>query len=121
MAIDEKLTLIKQRFDFVDSIKSLFAEMNSYLIDGSMQVPEITINFGNAEGKYNYGGSAKVLDLSWYARYKPTVDKIIIAFTYIGFIFLLYKRLPDIISGAGAITEKGHDIVTGKRDKGGRD
>lgn len=47
--------------------------------------------------------------MSWYARFKPTVDLIIITYSYISFAFLVFKRAPDIISGAGAVTTKTKD------------
>ena len=43
--------------------------------------------------------------MSWYSRYKPFVDGIIIGFSYLSFTFLVFKRLPEIISGSGAITD----------------
>lgn len=47
--------------------------------------------------------------MTWYSRFKPTVDLIIIAYSYISFAFLVFKRAPDIISGAGAITSRTKD------------
>lgn len=114
-AINLKLSSIKDKFAFANDINSMFSSIKEYLIDSGTTVPKITINLGSAEGKYNYGGSALVLDMKWYSRYKPIVDLIIIAFVYINFIFLIYKRLPDIISGAGAITERFEDVGKGYR------
>ena len=102
--INEKIGLIREKFGFVENIKTIFNTVTTNLIEGEPEVPKIEINLGNTEGKYDYGDTAYVLDMTWYLRYKPTVDLIIVAFAYIGFIFLVYKRLPDIISGAGAIT-----------------
>ena len=69
-------------------------------------VPRITIDFSNAENTlYNYGGEMYILDMAWYSRYKPIVDGLIVGFAYLGFIFLVFKRLPEIIKGSGAITD----------------
>jgi len=102
--LEEKINSIKEKFGFVENIKTIFNTVTNNLLEGEPEVPKIEINLGNSEGKYDYGNTAYVLDMTWYLRYKPTVDLIIVAFAYIGFIFLVYKRLPDIISGAGAIT-----------------
>lgn len=51
--------------------------------------------------------------MSWYSRYKPIGDGIFLSFAYIFFIWNLYKRLPDIINGAGMVTE----IVISDRNK----
>ena len=116
------MLIIKEKFSFAIDIQTSFTEIKTYLLDADSEVPQITINLANAEGKYNYGTNGKVLDMSWYSRYKPTVDKIIIAFCYINFIWLLFKRLPDIIAGAGAITERGNDVMNGyKQSRRGGD
>lgn len=87
----------------MDNIKGAFDDILLVLDDTTEEIPKITINLDNVESKYNYGDTALVLDMSWYGRYKPFVDTIIIAFSYLGFIWLVFKRLPDIISGAGMI------------------
>lgn len=95
---------IKSKFSWATDIASDWEEIADYLKGAGSEVPKIVIDLDNAESRYNWGDSSYVLDMTWYARYKPTIDLIIIGFTYIGFFFLLYKRLPDIIKGAGAIT-----------------
>lgn len=102
--ISSKIMEIKQRFGFVTHLQNNFVELKEYLFDSGNEIPKITINLGNTEGKYNYGQSAKVLDLTWYARYKVSVDLVIVALVYMFFIWNTYKRLPDIIGGSGAIT-----------------
>ena len=81
------------------------------------EIPKIEIDLSKAEGQYNYGDKVLALDMSWYTRYKPAVDAIIVAFSYIGFVFLVIKRLPEIVSGSGAITERSDDVVRGYRKK----
>lgn len=114
--ISEKVQSIKDKFGFVDDFKTMFSSIKNYLFTKGEQIPIISINLGNAEGKYNYGNTAYALDMTWYSRYKPLIDNIIIAFAYISFIFLVFKRLPDIISGAGAITKNVDNISNYKGD-----
>lgn len=102
---EQKVNSVKNKFGFIENIKTIFNTITDNLLNGEPEVPKIEINLSNSEGKYNYGDTAYILDMTWYLRYKPTVDLIIIAFAYIGFIFLVFKRLPAIISGAGAITD----------------
>lgn len=114
--LSEKIDLIKSKFDFVDNIKLAWNNASELFVDGDEKVPKISIDLSKSEGKYNYGTTAFALDMSWYSRYKPSVDAVIIAFSYLAFIFLVFKRLPEIISGSGAIT-----IGTTKiSDKGGK-
>lgn len=100
----DKIDGIKDKFSFVDSIKESYDDFLLVLEDTTDEVPKISINLSNVDSKYNYGDTALALDMSWYADFKPFVDVIIIAFAYLGYMFLVYKRLPDIINGAGAIT-----------------
>lgn len=68
--------------------------------------PKLELNFNNANSKYNYGGKVAYIDLSFYAPYKPTVDKIILAISYIFFFMAMYKNIPSIINGTSAVTHK---------------
>lgn len=61
--------------------------------------PKVYINFKLAESKYDYGGQAYCLDMSWYQRYKPTVDSWLSAWLWITFAWRVYVKLPNIING----------------------
>lgn len=43
------------------------------------------------------------IDFSWYAPFKGTADTVISAFMYLGFLIAFWKRLPEIIHGAGVM------------------
>lgn len=45
------------------------------------------------------------LDMSWYLPFKSYGDMVISGFMWLGYIWLLVKRSPDIIHGVGLITE----------------
>lgn len=104
--IEQKVNAVKEKFGFIEDIKTIWSNITDMITNGQEEVPQIVVDLSDAESKYNYGGQVVVLDMAWYAKYKPTVDKYIIAFSYITFIFYVYKRLPDIIRGVGAETEK---------------
>lgn len=107
--ITDKVDAIKEKFGFIENIKSAWNSISNIITSENEEIPKIEIDLSKAEGKYNYGGKVLALDLTWYSRFKPTVDLIIIAFSYISFTFLVFKRLPDIISGAGAVTKTKDD------------
>ena len=106
----DKIDGIKDKFSFVDNIKDAFDDILLVLEDTTEEVPNISINLSNAEGKYNYGDTALALDMSWYARFKPFVDVIIIAFSYFSFIWVVFKNLPNIIRGESVIYDYNHRV-----------
>lgn len=55
----------------------------------------------NVNSKW-YSGVVTVIDFSWYDNYREFGDTVICMFCYLGFIWNIFKRLPDIIQGAGA-------------------
>ena len=95
-AFSAKMGWIPQIFDFL-------AELRSRLNSGT--APKVAIDLSDAEGSYNYGGKVYVLDMSWYARYKPSVDTFLSGVMWICFGWAIYKRIPDIISGVGLTVE----------------
>lgn len=105
-SINNKLDIVKSKFDFVYDIKNTFSYIIDYLTTEDSEIPKIYINFDNSEGKFDYGMQGYALDMTWYSRFKPTVDLLIIGFTYLSFFWLVFKRIPEIISGSGLVTEK---------------
>lgn len=90
---------VKCKFDFIESIKIAINSMNDLINScGNSAVLSININ----ATKYTEAANVTILDLSWYAPFKPYGDLIITGFVYAMFLFRLFARLPDIISGAGS-------------------
>lgn len=88
---------VKDKFSFVDNIKTNVTDMvNAIKNTNSNSKFQI-----NVKSKY-YTGPLTILDLSWYAPYKEFGDTVICVFAYSTFLWEIFKRLPDIISGAGA-------------------
>lgn len=71
--------------------------------------PVITVPLG-ASTSFDLGDAAVTIDFSWYAPYKPTVDVILAGLIWLGFIWRLYSRLPEIIHGAGMIISAPYKI-----------
>lgn len=99
---EERLTAISNtitsKFAFIDSIK-----------EGINAIENMINNLGNSpklesskiESKY-YTGKLTVIDMSWYAPFKPYGDVVITGFAYILFIWRLFVSAPNIINGSGA-------------------
>lgn len=80
--------------------------------------PSIPVNLGLAQSYFgvDYGGEVEMLDLSWYTPYKSTVDNLISGFLWLAFFWVLFRRAPAIISGAGLSLSKSEDIDEGRKN-----
>lgn len=97
--VNEITGAFSAKFGFVETLKQVGYDL--FGMNASSEPPVVWIHLEDAEGRYNYGGTVKALDMSWYQRYKADVDRIFGGFLWIAYLWLLFKRLPDIISGAG--------------------
>lgn len=109
----------KEKVPFVYVVINFVDEFYNFLFNTDFTVvPELNFSmdvlhngqadFGIADSKYNWGTATfNVLDLSWYLGFKPYVDTFLSAFLWLGYLWLLYKRIPDIINGAGMVTAGG--------------
>lgn len=84
-------------FGFAEDVKKNVNGMIS-VITNTSEAPKFQINVNS---KY-YKGTLTIVDLSWYAPYKEIGDNVICIFAYLGFLWRIFIRLPDIIRGAGA-------------------
>lgn len=50
------------------------------------------------------------IDFSFWAPFKGTADALISAFMYLGFLIILFKRLPEILHGAGVVRDSYSDF-----------
>lgn len=99
----DKINQFKSHFAFIDTFSNFVNKFTN--LNRHSAAPVVTIDFSKAESKYNYGGQAFALDLAWYSRYKVIGDIIITAFVYAFFIWRFYCRIPELIRGAGIITD----------------
>ena len=84
-------------FGFAEDVKKNVNGMVD-VITNTSEAPKFQINVNS---KY-YKGTLTIVDLSWYAPYKEMGDNVICIFAYLGFLWRIFIRLPDIIRGAGA-------------------
>lgn len=135
---------IKDKFNWLYEVKEIGIafrdevtsnENNAYLLSAGLlgaagdddpprsnppNAPSIPIHLSAAQSHYGYqyGGDVEVLDLSWYAPYKQTVDSILSGFLWLLFLWGLWKNAPNIISGTGITANRLDDIDSGS--KGGK-
>ena len=62
-----------------------------------------------------YGGTEIFVDFAWYAEYKPTVDAFLSGFLWLAWLWLVFKRLADIINGVGMASDYAGDLENGFR------
>ena len=93
-------------------------ELRDAVLKAKEKYDSLYANVENAESKYgyDYGGKEKMLDLSWYQKYKANVDTLISGFLWLGFLWLLFKRTAAIIQGGEMLAEYSHDFSQGRRD-----
>lgn len=104
-AISPTIEIYNAKFQWATDIYNFILRILEAL--NPSEPPKISINLAAAEspGGYNWGTSAYVLDMSWYARYKSSVDTILSGIIWVYFLWALFKRIPDIMSGVGMIEE----------------
>ena len=71
----------------------------------SYTVPEMLLNFPSVSWHGINFGNMSAINLSWYAPYKQTVDNIVSGFLWLAFVWLVFKRVPNIIQGVGMAEE----------------
>ena len=97
----------KEKFSFVFAIRDsigLFEE------DLSQTTPTPSLSIDVGATKYTESQSMKIIDLSWYAPYKPFGDIVITGFVYVFALWRLFVNLPGIISGSSGIIDAGYHI-----------
>lgn len=106
--INDSVSSITDKFNFIDNIKTNVNDMIEVITDDTKTPKfELTVN-----SKW-YSGKVTVIDFSWYDDYRDLGDNVICCFCYLSFLWHIFKRLPDIIQGAGAdsyVVSMGNDI-----------
>ncbi len=110
-----KVEAIRAKFSFVDGFLGFFDAFSDAVTSSAEEVPVIWIDLGAAEGGWYWGGKVKVLDLTWYRRYKPTGDALMSGALWAMFLWRTARKLPGIISGASG------GFSLGRADRGGDD
>lgn len=101
--LSSNFSTFKSHFGFVDTISNSVEQFKNFNDDTATPYVDIDLNTHlNIAGKdVVLGGKAHIIDLRFYAPYKATGDLMVTAFVYILFLWRVFSRLPEIISGAG--------------------
>lgn len=111
---------LRTKFGLVD----MFMGAGEWLLDQFVIMqggvpPTLSFTISKTKGRYTFEETEIVLDFEWYAPYKEYVDTFLGAVIWVCFIYRMYKRLPDIIAGAGMVTEIVPDDTRGLEPKTG--
>lgn len=107
---------VKSKFSFIDTIKNSVVDVEDVL-EGATEAPTLTVHVNKSS--YTKEQDLKILDLSWYVKYKEYGDMILTGFIYAFFIWRIYISIPRIISGSGGAVSDIPDIYSKFNDKGG--
>lgn len=98
--LSEKVDSIAEKFSFVSDIVEGSKNIAAIFETDSDEPPYIEMDFSLAKSeKYDYGGKAVALDMSWYAPYKESVDAILSVIIYVCFLWRIFVASPGIING----------------------
>ena len=97
--VTEITDTFKGKFGFLSTLKQFANDLFGMTADS--EPPVIWVHLENAESKfgYTYGDKQKILDFTWYQKYKASVDGLLSGFLWLGYLWLLFKRAPDILNG----------------------
>ena len=114
--VTEITDTFKGKFGFLSTLKQFGDDL--FGMTAETEPPVIWVHLENAESKfgYTYGDKQKILDFTWYQKYKANVDTLISGFLWLGFLWLLFKRAASIIQGGEMLMEYVHDFDQGRRD-----
>lgn len=105
VAFEGAITNIKDN-TFIGSANEMVTtfpeELKGALNKDSSPVLQFT-TAGVSNGYFSLPAKKYSIDFSWYAPFKGTADTVISAFMYLGFLIAFWKRLPEIIHGAGVM------------------
>lgn len=89
----------KGKFGFFSTLKQFGSDL--FGMTPESEPPVIWVHLENAESKfgYNYGDKQKIFDMTWYQKYKASVDGLPSGFLWLGYLWLLFKRAPAILGG----------------------
>lgn len=103
--LSEITDTFKGKFGFLPVLKQFGDDL--FGMTPESEPPVIWVHLENAESKfgYNYGDKQKIFDMTWYQKYKASVDGLLSGFLWLGYLWLLFKRAPAILGGMQLSTD----------------
>ncbi|WP_454969675.1 hypothetical protein [Eubacterium sp.] len=94
-------TVYGSALELKDGMQTFYSNISGASPTASLDVNLLPVKF--------YGASLPAkkitIDFSWFAPYRDTTLSLWRFFLWVGYIFIVFKRFPDILSGAGLITD----------------
>lgn len=100
--------VFSEKFAFIDSIKIGIDGLID-VINNVGEAPSLSVDV--AATKYTEAQKLKIIDMSWYKPYKSYGDVVLTVLIYVFFLWRLYIKLPNIISGVGGVVENTMDFI----------
>lgn len=101
-------TVIGSAYEVKDGVSNLFNNVANANATAVISVNTLPVTFfGMSLPSHSIN-----IDLSWFAPYRDFTLSLWRFIIWIGYIYLLFKRLPDIINGAGMVSEGKSDFDT---------
>lgn len=94
-------TAVGSALELKDGMQNFYSNISGATPTASLNVNLLPVKFFGA----SVPAKTIKIDFSWYAPYRDTALSLWRFFLWVSYIFLVFKRLPDILSGAGLITD----------------
>lgn len=84
-----------------DGVQTFYNNFASASPTATLDVKLLPVSFYSA----SIPAKTITIDFSWFAPYRDTAMSLWRFFLWVAYLFILFKRFPDIISGAGMVTD----------------
>ena len=84
-----------------DGVQTFYNNFASASPTATLDVKLLPVSFYSA----SIPAKTITIDFSWFAPYRDTTLSLWRFFLWVSYLFIIFKRFPDIISGAGMITD----------------
>ena len=116
---DAKIAACMAAFPLFNSIISTGKGLGGFFSGLGSRPPVIYIDLGNS-ASWAIGGRTIFLDLTWYSKYKPTLDNVVSAFLWLLFAWRFFLRLPGLLRGEGGTIDRLSTYFDSKSIKDGK-
>lgn len=105
--LNAKVEALRLKFSLFDSIINTVTDLRNFFTTLGAKPPVIFIDLSSASDFWNIGGRVIFIDLTWYSKYKPSMDFVLSAFLWIWFLWRILLSLPGIVQGTSGFWGSG--------------
>lgn len=99
-------TVIGSAYEIKDGVNNLYNNIANSKATAYISVNTLPVTFFDV----SIPSHSIKIDFSWFAPYRDFTLSLWRFILWIGYIYILFKRLPDIINGAGMVSEGKDDF-----------